>query len=82
MQLYDVIWKDQFVEKLVAKHGVATDEVEEVLFARRTCARRGKDGSKARTCMSPTGKQRLVGIWLSFLSANAAQRLCPSQPAI
>ena len=33
MQLYDVIWKDQFVEKLADKHGVMTDEVEEVLFA-------------------------------------------------
>ena len=32
MRLYDVIWKDQFVEKLADKHGVTTDEVEEVLF--------------------------------------------------
>ena len=33
MQLYDVIWKEQFIEKLADKHGVATDEVEEVLFS-------------------------------------------------
>ncbi len=33
MQLYDVIWKDQFVEKLEVKHGVTTDEVEQVLFS-------------------------------------------------
>ena len=34
MQLYDVIWKEQFVEKLADKHGVSTDEVEEVLFGK------------------------------------------------
>ena len=33
MQLYDVIWKDQFVEKLATKHGITTDEAEEVLFS-------------------------------------------------
>ncbi|ACB52456.1 unknown [Crocosphaera subtropica ATCC 51142] len=34
MQLYEIIWKDQFIEKLAVKHGVRTDEVEEVLFSR------------------------------------------------
>lgn len=34
MRLYDVIWLDRFVEKIVDKHRVTTDEVEEVLFAR------------------------------------------------
>ena len=34
MQLYEVIWKNQFVEKLAVKHNVTTDEVEQVLFAR------------------------------------------------
>lgn len=33
MQLYDVIWKEQFVEKLEVKHGVTTDEVEHILFS-------------------------------------------------
>ena len=32
MELYDVIWKDQFVEKLADKHGVTVEEVEAVLF--------------------------------------------------
>ena len=32
MHLYDVVWKDRFVEKLAEKHGVTTDEVEQVLF--------------------------------------------------
>lgn len=33
MRLYEVIWKDRFVEKIADKHGVTTDEVEEVLFS-------------------------------------------------
>ena len=33
MRLYDVIWKDKFVEKMADKHGVSTDEVEDVLFS-------------------------------------------------
>jgi len=34
VNLYNVIWKEQFIEKLAAKHGVETEEVEEVLFSR------------------------------------------------
>ena len=34
MELYEILWKSQYVEKLAAKHGVMTDEVEEVLFGR------------------------------------------------
>lgn len=34
MRLYEVIWKEQFVEKLAAKHDVITTEVEEVLFGK------------------------------------------------
>ncbi|MBI1930141.1 BrnT family toxin [Candidatus Poribacteria bacterium] len=33
MRLYDVIWKDKFVEKIAAEHDVTVDEVEEVLFS-------------------------------------------------
>ena len=32
MHIYTVIWKDQLVEKISAKHGVEIEEVEEVLF--------------------------------------------------
>ena len=34
MHLYEVIWKDRFVDKIAEKHGVTTDEVEEVLFSK------------------------------------------------
>lgn len=32
MKLYEVIWKNQFIEKLAVKHGVSINEVEEILF--------------------------------------------------
>ncbi|CAN5335273.1 hypothetical protein BH20ACI1_BH20ACI1_03500 [soil metagenome] len=31
MIINEIIWKDQFVEKLETKHGVSIEEVEEVL---------------------------------------------------
>ena len=33
MHLYEVIWKDTFVAKIADKHGVTTEEVEDVLFS-------------------------------------------------
>jgi uncharacterized DUF497 family protein len=32
VELYDVIWKDDFVDKIESKHGVTTDEAEQILF--------------------------------------------------
>ena len=32
MDIYEVIWRNKFIEKLTDKHNVSTDEVEEVLF--------------------------------------------------
>ena len=34
MRLYEVLWKDQFVNKIEQKHHVTTHEVEQVLFSR------------------------------------------------
>ena len=33
MKLYEVIWKERFVEKFADKHAVTIEEVEEVLFS-------------------------------------------------
>ena len=33
MYLYEVIWKDRFLNKIAEKHDVMTDEVEEILFS-------------------------------------------------
>jgi uncharacterized DUF497 family protein len=34
MRLYEVIWKEVFVDKLEQKHHVMPDEVEQVLFSK------------------------------------------------
>ncbi len=34
MRIKDVIWQEQFVDKLMEKHGVYPDEAEDVLFGR------------------------------------------------
>lgn len=34
MKIYDVIWKEVFVDKLADKHGVSVEEVEDVLFSK------------------------------------------------
>ena len=34
MRLNEVIWKDYYVDKIEVKHGILTDEVEEVLFSK------------------------------------------------
>lgn len=33
MRLYDIIWKDKFIEKIADKHAVSTVEVEEIIFS-------------------------------------------------
>lgn len=44
MRLYEVIWKEQYIEKIETKHGVDTDEVEQVLFGNPhvRCSEKGK----------------------------------------
>lgn len=32
MEIYDIIWKDMFADKIAGKHDVSMEEVEDVLF--------------------------------------------------
>ena len=32
MRLYEIIWKEEFADKIYVKHGVSKEEVEHVLF--------------------------------------------------
>jgi len=34
MQIYEVIWKEQFALKIQAKHRITLEEVEEILFSK------------------------------------------------
>ena len=42
MRLYEVIWKEDFVDKIERKHRVTPDEVEHVLFSRPHTRRAAK----------------------------------------
>ena len=56
MKLFEIIWKDRFVEKLEVKHGVSTWEVEEVIFEKPHIRRWQKGRVKGEIYMWPTDK--------------------------
>ncbi|HXF39165.1 MAG TPA: hypothetical protein VN687_05595 [Blastocatellia bacterium] len=62
MRIFEVIWKDRFVDKIADKHGVTTDEVEQVLSLLHTCDSQRKDTYQVRIFMSRTDNQTAEGI--------------------
>lgn len=58
MNLYTVIWKVQFIEKFESKHGVYTDEVEEVLFSNPHIRLFGKGHVKGENLYAAYGQTR------------------------
>ena len=44
MRLYEVIWKDKFVNKIESKHNVIAEEIEQILFS-NPHIRRAEKGS-------------------------------------
>ena len=63
MHLYDVIWKDAFVEKMASKHGVMTDEVEEILFSQPHVRMAGKGRVNGENLYAAYG-QTMAGRYL------------------
>lgn len=56
MRLNEVIWRDVFVEKLEVKHGVTSDEAEQVLFSRPHVRRAQKGRVKGEDLYVAYGK--------------------------
>ncbi len=56
MQLNEVIWKDYFVDKIKIKHGVSTNEVEEVLFGKPHVRRAQKGHIKGEDLYAAYGQ--------------------------
>ncbi len=56
MRLYNIIWKDSFVDKIERKHQVFTDEVEDVLFARPIVRRAEKGRIKGEDLYAAYGQ--------------------------
>ena len=63
MIISQIIWKDQFVEKLATKHGVSIEEAEEVLRAKPHVRKVGKGNSKVKMFMSRLVKLLAGVIW-------------------
>ena len=63
MQIHDVIWRPQFIEKLTSKHNVRTTEVEEVLTNRprlRRVSRGHQDGEDVYSAAGQTEAERYL----------------------
>ncbi|MDT4953782.1 MAG: uncharacterized protein QOJ02_1920 [Acidobacteriota bacterium] len=56
MQLYEVIWKDRFIDKIEVKHGVNTGEVEEILFGKPHIRRAQKGHVKGEDLYAAYGQ--------------------------
>ena len=68
MRIAGVMWREQFVDKLLVKHGVYPDEVEDVLFGRsrfRRIARGHTHGEDVYEALGQTASGRhLIVIFL------------------
>lgn len=73
MVIRQIIWKDHFVEKLVDKHGVEIEEVEEVLNSRphiRKVARGRVKGENVYAAFGQTaGGRYLVVFYIKKLTS-------------
>jgi len=56
MRLHEVIWKDRVIDKIEGKHGVSTDEVEEVLFGKPHVRRAQKGHIKGEDLYAAYGQ--------------------------
>ena len=63
MQIHEVIWRPQFIEKLASKHNVKTTEVEEILTNRpyfRFLSKGNRPGENVYSAMGQTDAGRYL----------------------
>lgn len=75
MRLREILWKDTVVDKLEAKHGVQTEEVEEILFGRPHVrkAQRGRvPGEDLYVAYGQTQGSRYLVIFFIYKEGAAA----------
>jgi uncharacterized DUF497 family protein len=75
MELFEIIWKDRFIDKIEAKHRVRTEEVEQVLFGnphvRRT--RKGRiKGEDLYTAYGQSASGRFLIVFFIHKKHSAA----------
>ena len=75
MQIHEVIWQSQFVEKIASKHNVKTTEVEEVLSNRpyfRFVAKGNRSSEDVYSAMGQTDAGRYLIVFLILKSGHRA----------
>jgi len=75
VRLQYVIWKDQFVGKIAAKHGVRTEEVEDVLFSSALVRKIQKGrikGEHVYVAYGQTGSGRHLVVFFIYKRNNCA----------
>jgi len=75
LEIYDVIWKDVFVEKLASKHAIRIEEVEEVLFGKhhtRKVNRGNVEGEDVYVAYGQTESGRYLTIFFIWKYGTAA----------
>ena len=81
MHLHEVIWKGRFVEKILDKHGVTTDEVEDIVFAKPHVRLAGRGRIRGENSYVAYG-QTIEGRYLVvFFIHKALRLLCRFQRA-
>lgn len=95
MQLHEVIWKDRFIDKIEAKHGVSTEEVEEVLFGKPHVRRTQKGRVKGEDLYAAygqtaggrylivffIGKEQMAALPISARDMTDSERRCYERQA-
>ena len=69
MLIDEIIWQQQFVEKLATKHGVAKTEVEEVLTNRprfRFVSKGNRSGEDVYSAMGQTDAGDVISLFFLF----------------
>ena len=56
MRIKEIIWKDEFVEKLATKHGVSKDEAEEVFASKPHVRKIGRGKTKGEHVYAALGQ--------------------------
>jgi uncharacterized DUF497 family protein len=72
-----IIWKDQFIEKLAQKHGVAVSEAEEVLGSRPHIRRVSKGRVKDEDVYAAFGQTNGGRYLIVFYIRKAAGAILP-----
>ena len=77
MRLYEVIWKEVFVDKLERKHHVMPDEVEQVVFSKPFIRRAEKGRVPGEDVYVAYGQTAAGRYLVVFFKLEYRRRRCP-----